>query len=130
VQQLLALATCTQPAFAALERQGGGGAAAAGAEDTVTSIANLLTGGEASSASLFQLADDGGGGGGWLGPLLSLLGGFALAKTVVYWRVQFITAAMVRGLGGGQWVLCEGLSFCFWGCAAPRMRVTCARRLA
>ena len=30
-----------------------------------------------------------------LGATLALLGGFAIAKAVVYWRVQFITAAMI-----------------------------------
>ena len=42
---------------------------------------------------LFQLAD--GGGLSPIVPLLSILGGFAIARTVVYWRVQFITAAMI-----------------------------------
>lgn len=42
---------------------------------------------------LFQLAD--GGGLSPIVPLLSILGGFAIARTVVYWRVQFITASMI-----------------------------------
>ena len=44
---------------------------------------------------VFELGGPAGGG---ISPavlLLSVLGGFALAKTAVYWRVQFITAAMI-----------------------------------
>ena len=46
----------------------------------------------AAAPELFQLAD---GGFSPLVPILSVLGGFALAKAFVYWRVQFITASMI-----------------------------------
>ena len=55
----------------------------------VTDGARCLAGPE----QLFQLAD-----GGRLSPivpLVSILGGFAIARAVVYWRVQFITASMI-----------------------------------
>ena len=55
----------------------------------VTDGARCLAGPE----QLFQLAD--GGGLSPIVPLVSILGGFAIARAVVYWRVQFITASMI-----------------------------------
>ena len=55
----------------------------------VTDGARCLAGPE----RLFQLAD--GGGFSPIVPLVSILGGFAIARAVVYWRVQFITASMI-----------------------------------
>ena len=55
----------------------------------VTDGARCLAGPE----QLFQLAD--GGGFSPIVPLVSILGGFAIARAVVYWRVQFITASMI-----------------------------------
>ena len=55
----------------------------------VTDGARCLAGPE----QLFQLADDGGLSP--IVPLVSILGGFAIARAVVYWRVQFITASMI-----------------------------------
>ena len=55
----------------------------------VTDGARCLAGFE----KLFQLAD--GGGFSPIVPLVSVLGGFTIARAVVYWRVQFITASMI-----------------------------------
>lgn len=55
----------------------------------VTDGARCLAGPE----QLFQVAD--GGGFSPIVPLVSILGGFAIARAVVYWRVQFITASMI-----------------------------------
>ena len=105
--QLLQLAAWPEPAWAAVLEGSGVGSESILASSSsalhlsrfVEGAAGVVTGpasehAELGRAVLFQLGDMGDVTGGWLGPLLSVLGGFAIAKTVVYWRVQYITAAM------------------------------------
>uniref|UniRef100_A0A7S0SBL0 Methyltransferase type 11 domain-containing protein n=1 Tax=Mantoniella antarctica TaxID=81844 RepID=A0A7S0SBL0_9CHLO len=106
--QLLQLAAWPEPAWAAVLEGSGVGSESILASSSsalhlsrfVEGAAGVVTGpasehAELGRAVLFQLGDIGDVTGGWLGPLLSVLGGFAIAKTVVYWRVQYITAAMI-----------------------------------